>query len=192
VRSWIPASLCLIYPSRGIPIDGDGTISAHELGRVMRSLGLQPTDAQVQDMINEVDADGNGTIDFEEFLVMMARKANDVDIEEEIREAFKVFDEDGNGFISAIELKHIMSSLGGDISAYFALVSLTDLCNAGEKLSDTEIDEMIRDADVDGDGQISFEGLCGYYMTMQECLTWCNGPHRVPPSKVIRSYASFL
>ena len=47
---------------------------------------------QLQDMINEVDADGNGTIDFPEFLTMMARKMKDTDSEEEIREAFRVFD----------------------------------------------------------------------------------------------------
>ena len=57
-------------------------------------------------MIEEVDTDGNGTIDFPEFLGMMARKMQDTDTEEEIREAFKVFDKDGNGFISAAELRH--------------------------------------------------------------------------------------
>ena len=59
-----------------------------------------------------VDADGNGTIDFPEFLTMMARKMKDTDSEEEILEAFKVFDKDGNGFISAAELRHIMTNLG--------------------------------------------------------------------------------
>ena len=55
----------------------------------MRSLGQNPTEAELQDMINEVDADGNGTIDFPEFLTMMARKMKDTDSEEEIREAFR-------------------------------------------------------------------------------------------------------
>ncbi|OQR72086.1 Cam protein [Tropilaelaps mercedesae] len=77
--------------------DGDGTITTKELGTVMRSLGQNPTEAELQDMINEVDADGNGTIDFPEFLTMMARKMKDTDSEEEIREAFRVFDKDGNG-----------------------------------------------------------------------------------------------
>merc|ERR1712224_503705 len=62
----------------------------------------------------------------------------DTDSEEEILEAFKVFDKDGNGFISAAELRHIMTNLG-------------------EKLTDEEIDEMIREADIDGDGQINYE-----------------------------------
>ena len=118
--------------------DGDGTITTKELGTVMRSLGQNPTEAELQDMINEVDADGNGTIDFPEFLTMMARKMKDTDSEEEIKEAFKVFDKDGNGFISAAELRHVMTNLG-------------------EKLTDEEVDEMIREADIDGDGQINYE-----------------------------------
>ena len=88
--------------------DGDGTITTKELGTVMRSLGQNPTEAELQDMINEVDADGNGTIDFPEFCTLMARKMKDTDSEEELKEAFRVFDKDGNGFISAAELRHIM------------------------------------------------------------------------------------
>eukprot|EP00434_Breviolum_minutum_P027559 symbB.v1.2.024376.t1/scaffold2304.1/size82843/2 len=118
--------------------DGDGTITTKELGTVMRSLGQNPTEAELQDMINEVDADGNGTIDFPEFLSLMARKMKDTDTEEELIEAFKVFDRDGNGFISAAELRHVMTNLG-------------------EKLTDEEVDEMIREADVDGDGQNNYE-----------------------------------
>lgn len=71
---------------------------------------------------------------------MMARKMKDTDSEEEIREAFRVFDKDGNGFISAAELRHVMTNLG-------------------EKLTDEEVDEMIREADIDGDGQVNYEGM---------------------------------
>ena len=90
--------------------DGDGTITTKELGTVMRSLGQNPTEAELQDMINEVDVDGNGTIDFPEFLSLMARKMKDTDTEEELIEAFKVFDRDGNGLISAAELRYSLNS----------------------------------------------------------------------------------
>ena len=63
---------------------------------------------------------------------------HDTDTEEEIKEAFRVFDKDGSGRIAAAEMRHIMSNLG-------------------EKLTDEEVDEMIREADVDGDGQINYE-----------------------------------
>ena len=85
----------------------------------MRSLGEQPTDAELQVMIREVDTDGNGTVDFMEFSNMMAKKMCETDSEMELREAFKVFDKDGNGSISASELKGVMASLGTHSSLSF-------------------------------------------------------------------------
>ena len=82
---------------------------------------------------------GNGNIDFSEFLEMMAKKGKTRDMEEEIKEAFRVFDKDGNGFISKDELKHVMQSLG-------------------ENLTSEEVEEMIREADIDGDGQVNYDG----------------------------------
>lgn len=82
---------------------------------------------------------GSGTIDFEEFLAMMSKKYSEEDLESDIREAFRIFDKDGNGIISASELRHVMTNLG-------------------EKLTDAEVEEMLREADIDGDGQINYEG----------------------------------
>ena len=90
-------------------------------------------------MINEVDADGNSTVDFLEFLTMMARKMKDIDNEQEITEAFCVLGNgDGNGDISAAELRNVMTNLG-------------------EKLTDEEVDEKIAEADIDVDGQVNYE-----------------------------------
>lgn len=69
---------------------------------------------------------------------MMAKKMKDTDSEEEMREAFRVFDKDGNGFISGAELRHVMTNLG-------------------EKLTEEEVNEMIREADIDGDGHVNYE-----------------------------------
>ncbi|RZS09193.1 hypothetical protein BHM03_00040246 [Ensete ventricosum] len=137
-QSCLPDVMCLFIYLILCPCVSIGCITTKELGTVMRSLGQNPTEAELQDMINEVDADGNGTIDFPEFLNLMARKMKDTDSEEELKEAFRVFDKDQNGFISAAELRHVMTNLG-------------------EKLTDEEVDEMIREADVDGDGQINYE-----------------------------------
>ncbi|CAD6229397.1 unnamed protein product [Miscanthus lutarioriparius] len=124
----------------------------------MRSLGQNPTEAELQDMIAEVDSNGSGTIDLQEFLGLMARRMDtesselreafrvfDKELREafrvfdkELREAFRVFDKDQNGFISAAELRHVMTNLG-------------------EKLSDEEVGEMIREADVDGNGNINYD-----------------------------------
>ena len=80
---------------------GDGTITTKDLGTVIRALGKNPTEAELQDIINEVDPNGDGTVDFPSFLTIMARKMKDQDTEEDIIEAFRVFDKDGNGTISA-------------------------------------------------------------------------------------------
>ncbi|KAI8146169.1 calmodulin-like protein [Fennellomyces sp. T-0311] len=104
----------------------------------MRSLNLNPTDSELKDMVNEVDSDGDGTIDFNEFLSMLARKQKEVDTQAEMREAFSVFDRDGNGLISVSELRKVMDSFG-------------------EHLTQMELDQMIREADIDGDGNINYD-----------------------------------
>ena len=86
----------------------------------MRSLGHNPTDTELRDMINEIDKDGNGTVDFPEFLEMMSRSiprggkntGGRTEEEEELYQAFKVFDKDGSGSISQFELREVMKRLG--------------------------------------------------------------------------------
>ena len=84
---------------------------------------------------------GNGTIDFPEFLTMMSRKSTGgIDDEQELQQAFRAFDRDRNGLITSAELRHVMTNLG-------------------EKLTDEECDEMIKEADLDGDGMVNYEGI---------------------------------
>ena len=123
----------------------DGKITTAELGSVMRLLGEDPPEAALEEMIKEMDANRNGTIEFPEFLTIMSRKTTDMDKEKdtdrkirekEIWEAFPVFDKDGNGFISAAEMSQVVAS------------------SLGEKLTEEEVDKMIEDANIDEDGQL--------------------------------------
>ncbi|EDW32553.1 GL11701 [Drosophila persimilis] len=118
--------------------ESDGSVTAKELAVLMRSLGRSPTDNELQAMINEVDADGNGSIELEEFASMIIRKMHDTNHEDELRDAFRVFDKENNGYITSSELKVVLTALG-------------------MKLPDDEIEEMIREYDIDQDGRLDFE-----------------------------------
>jgi calmodulin len=117
--------------------DADGHITSKELGTVMRALGHCPTEAELKDIIREIDSSGNGLIDFPEFLSLMAKKSKDFITEEEVIEAFRVFDKENTGYMSSVELRHILTHLG-------------------EKLTDEEANEMISEADPNGTGQINY------------------------------------
>ncbi|KAK4196330.1 hypothetical protein QBC40DRAFT_209562 [Triangularia verruculosa] len=118
--------------------DGTGDITAAELGAVMRELGLNPSPEELQDIVNEADLNKDGVISFEEFLSLMSMGVKETDTEQELINAFKVFDKDGSGTISSDELRNVLKSLG-------------------ENLTDAELDEMISLADKNGDGHIDYQ-----------------------------------
>ena len=69
-------------------------------------------------MIAEIDQDGNGVITFNEFVCLMKKNVYEAgNIEEEIIEAFRVFDREGNGFITVPDLSHVLTTLGDKLSA---------------------------------------------------------------------------
>lgn len=111
---------------------GDRTITAKELGTVMRSRGRDQIEAELHDIIDEVYADGGGAPDFSECVSSTARNTNGADTEEELIEAMKVVGRDDNGFISAAELLRVITNLQN-------------------KLTDEEVDEVGRRADVEED-----------------------------------------
>ncbi|KAI8613046.1 hypothetical protein BC830DRAFT_1066998 [Chytriomyces sp. MP71] len=124
--------------------DHNGFIDVQELGEVMRSCGMDPTEDEVKAMIASVDVDQTGTIDFDEFLIMMEDFRGETRVHytpEKLQEAFEAIDHDSNGFITAADLMAIVRS-------------------HGEELSGEEAMEMIKEADADGDGQISFADFC--------------------------------
>ena len=98
----------------------------------MRSLGENPTEDELKEMIEEDDGDGSGTIDFYEFLVMQIKEMKEEEVKEELRIAFLKSDKDGDGGIDSTEMLRLMTNLG-------------------EFPSDEEIEQMITEADTDGD-----------------------------------------
>merc|ERR1719150_1849804 len=115
----------------------DGTISTKELHAAMRRGGQNPTESEVQDMINTVDVDGSGFLEFPECCLMMYKKLSGTDTENELKETFRVFSKDDEGCITAEELKFVLTHLLG-------------------KVTYKEIDEMIHTVDKNGDGKINY------------------------------------
>lgn len=115
-----------------------GSIDAKELKVAMRALGFEPKKEEIKKMISDIDNDGDGTISFQEFLQLMTTKMSEKDTKEEILKAFKLFDDDDTGLISFKNLKRVAKELG-------------------ETMTDEELQEMIDEADRDGDGEISEE-----------------------------------
>ncbi len=106
------------------------TISVHDLDELIKAQGFIPSDTDL------LDPEGNRTIDFLEFVNIMLAKMSTKDLQKEIIETFKVFDLNGDGYISAAELKEVLT-------------------NMGDQLSEKEALDMIHDADADGDGRLN-------------------------------------
>jgi len=122
--------------------DEDGYLSLQELSELLISLGVPVTKDELIEMTNEIDIEGNGTIDFKEFILLMARKMRDYDNEDEYIEAFRIFDKNNDDLISKEEMKEAMSIIGQFVW--------------GETPTDEEIAYMIKEADTDGDGYLHY------------------------------------
>ncbi|XP_030469378.1 probable calcium-binding protein CML13 [Syzygium oleosum] len=116
--------------------DGDGRIAPSELGILMRSLGGNPTQAQLKSIVA-----GEGLtspFDFPRFLDLMSRHLRAEPFDRQLRDAFRVLDKESTGYVSVADLRHILTSIG-------------------EKLEPSEFDEWIREVEVGPDGRIRYE-----------------------------------
>ncbi|KAI3877140.1 hypothetical protein MKX03_023850 [Papaver bracteatum] len=126
-----------------IDTNGDGKISSLELGEVLLCLGHEKSTVtkEAEVILKEVDCNGDGFIDLDEFMNVVAGDSSSKSkgADEDLKDAFLVFDADKNGFISPKELKQVLRSLG-----YYK-------CTLGE------CSAMIKGVDKDGDGLVNFE-----------------------------------
>merc|ERR1719398_346472 len=113
-----------------------GTIDARELKAALRALGFEVKKEDVRRMLSDVGKDPTQPIDFNDFQEMMRGRMPDKNSRAEIDKVFALFDEDETGKISFRNLKRIAQELG-------------------ESLTDEELNEMIEEADRDGDGLIN-------------------------------------
>jgi len=118
--------------------DGSGEISTAELGTVMRMLGHELKQYQLEDCIAIVDADGSGSVDLDEFLDLMKMKTKEAEEETEVKEAFRILDRDNKGEINTSIIKEILMKLDDEIT-------------------EADVDEMIYEIDEDGSGWVDYD-----------------------------------
>ena len=117
--------------------DGDGTISTRELVVVMRSIGLTPTLDEIQKMMDEIVPKNGGSIGFDGFMELMAKKIRETEVQDELKEAFKTFDRDGKGFYTVQDLRAMVYQYG-------------------ERMSDEDIKKMFMEQDSNKNRQITY------------------------------------
>ncbi|KAG7553114.1 EF-hand domain [Arabidopsis thaliana x Arabidopsis arenosa] len=123
--------------------DGDGRITIKELNESLKNLGIIIPENELTQIIQKIDVNGDGCVDIEEFgelyKTIMVEDEDEVG-EEDMKEAFNVFDRNGDGFITVDELKAVLSSLG-----------------LKQGMSLEECRKMIIQVDVDGDGRVDYK-----------------------------------
>jgi len=119
-----------------------GFIHTSKVGQILRTMGQAFEERDLKQLIKEFDADGSGEIEFEEFAELVARfvlqEEDTSGLEEELREAFRLYDKQGNGYILVSDFREILRALD-------------------DKITEDELDEMIAEIDTDGSGTVDFD-----------------------------------
>ena len=116
-------------------------ISTKDLVTVIRSLGKIPSDGEVIKMIKNIEADEKGFVEFHEFLSMIQTMKDYDECEDEVIEAFKVFDKENSGMVSMAELQEALTTLG-------------------EKMSEDEVKDLFQKSEFNENGQIHYRSMC--------------------------------
>ncbi|EFA10091.1 troponin C, isoallergen Bla g 6.0101 [Tribolium castaneum] len=124
-------------------VDKKGYIGVDMIGTIMDLLGTQLIGEELETIITEIDEDGNGEVSFEEFANLAARFLTEDDedteaIQMELKGAFRLYDREGNGFITTDVLREILRELD-------------------DNLSEDDLDNMIDEIDTDGSGTVDWE-----------------------------------
>ncbi|KAF5742736.1 hypothetical protein HS088_TW09G00796 [Tripterygium wilfordii] len=120
--------------------NGDGRITKKELNESLENMGIFIPDKELAQMIEKIDVNGDGCVDIEEFGVLYQSIMDERDHEEDMMEAFNVFDQNGDGFITVDELRSVLGSLG---------------LKQGKCVENCK--KMIMKVDVDGDGMVNYK-----------------------------------
>ena len=122
---------------------GDGVLNAIELGNVMRCCGQSPSQMEVQRILEEADTDNSGQIDFGEFINIMKRHHKEPDSTDDLCQAFRLIDVNGDGYVDVRELTDFLTSFG-------------------EKLTEAEVQKVVATYDTDKDGKLNYKEFLDY------------------------------
>jgi len=123
--------------------DGGGDINTNELGRVMKLLGQSPSKEELDQIVEAVDVDGSGSIDFDEFLIMMVLQLKEEKksaSDEEVKDIFRLFDKNGDNFLDWDEMNKALQGVQAD-----------------PPVEKWEVDLIFNEVDSNGDGVIDVE-----------------------------------
>jgi len=125
-------------------------LSADDLDEILRAMGFRPSKEELQEILLEIDEDGSGEIEFGEFCQLCAKflieEPDEETMKRELKEAFRVYDKEANGFISMGVLRDIISELD-------------------TRLTTEDLDGIIEEIDEDGSGTMDFDEFCQMMMS---------------------------
>ena len=126
--------------------DGSGTIDVGEIVKIMKNFGYPIKKSEAQRMISEIDDNGDGELDFEEFVTLMEKQTNYVDQTEEelVLTAFKSFDKDHDGKITNHEFKYLLTQMG-------------------DKFTDEELNLLFQESDLDINGTLDYQDFINFW-----------------------------